>query len=716
LGTPSLLFSHLSLNLYGTYDDLKKSFRVAEIPSKQNSVKPGSLLEVEITNSNLEWKSELSSTAFCKVSGIGAKWSETERFLRFDHLKCSTPSDHAITAFDSKLSIDLASDGIVTKNAERITSRPWRFEMDAIQVDYGVSTSSQFQEKGLDSAKKEPHKRSAVKSGAQLDPPSSQQPSVLARQTIGIPSRFSASRIKQILTNTDDSFQRIVKFIPIDTKVTSSRLTLRLKTDLQKLDLGPWRLLVERKSDLISLVLSQSNDTGSPTSRLDFNLWPERHRSEFVTSIGPIGLKQLGVSNGDFGIESVERANVKLRTKVNFDSTSAGTLVETEGEVSQLSFRQPWLAKNVIRDLNVSWDGSITYEPSANRVHTDKLRILLGKVASHIQGEVEFEETRKQVRGSIGVPLAACHDFFSALPDGFAPLLTNWDVDGTFGISIHIDYDSKLPDRSLVKLKLDNKCRIRSVPGIVNPNKFQGPFALDVEDEQGAPQSMSFGPGTWNWVPLSEISPYVESAVLVCEDGRFLKHNGFDVEAIQNSIRENIKTGRFARGGSTVSMQLAKNLYLRRDKTLSRKLQEAALTMLLEQNFGKRQLLELYLNIIEYGPGIYGIGPAAKFYFNTTPERLTLAQSYYLISLLPNPKINYFGANGSVSTSHLRQIRWLMQIAAKRGHISPSELEIGLNEQLTFKVPGNPTNITFKRITDDLASEDKPFDVPIFEE
>jgi hypothetical protein len=595
-------------------------------------------------------------------------------------------------------------------------SRPLRFELGAIQVDYGLSTTSQLQKTDVDSFKNASIQQSSKKNGTQPNPKSFLPSTGHTGKSFGIIPGFSASRIKEILTNTDDSFQSIVKFIPNDTKVASSRLTLRLKTDLQKLDLGPWRLLVERKNDSISLALSQSNDSGSPTSRLDFILWPDRHRSEFVTSIGPIGLKQLGVSNGDFGIESVERTNVKLRTKANFDSASSGAMIETEGEVSQLSFRQPWLAKSVIRDLNVGWDGSITYDPSSNRVHTNKLRILLGNVASHIQGEVELEETRKQVRGSIEVPLAACHDFFAALPDGFAPLLTNWDVDGTFGTSIHIDYDSKSPDRSLVKLKLDNKCQIRSVPGTVNPNKFQGPFALDVEDEQGAIQSMSFGPGTWNWVPLSEISPYIESAVLVCEDGRFLKHNGFDIEAIQNSIRENIKTGRFARGGSTVSMQLAKNLYLRRDKTLSRKLQEAALTMLIEQNFGKQQLLELYLNIIEYGPGIYGIGPAAKYYFNTTPERLTLAQSYYLISLLPNPKINYFSANGSVSASHLRQIHWLMRIAAKRGHISPSELEVGLNEQLVFKVPGNPTNIAVKRITDDLASEDKPLEVPILDE
>ena len=119
-------------------------------------------------------------------------------------------------------------------------------------------------------------------------------------------------------------------------------------------------------------------------------------------------------------------------------------------------------------------------------------------------------------------------------------------------------------------------------------------------------------------MPLSAISKFMEVAVLTTEDGGFHRHHGFDHEAIRNSIRENLRRRKFVRGASTISMQLAKNLYLDRGKNLSRKLQEAVLTMYLEQELTKEQILELYLNVVEFGPLIYGIGPAARYYFDAS--------------------------------------------------------------------------------------------------
>jgi membrane peptidoglycan carboxypeptidase len=151
-----------------------------------------------------------------------------------------------------------------------------------------------------------------------------------------------------------------------------------------------------------------------------------------------------------------------------------------------------------------------------------------------------------------------------------------------------------------------------------------------------------------------------------------------------------VKAGKFVRGASTISMQLAKNLYLSRDKTLSRKLQEAVLTMLLEQELGKDQILELYLNVIEFGPGIYGIGAAAQHYFNASPSQLSLGQSLYLASILPSPTRQYFGAEGQVTPGWMGYLRKLMRIAVKIHRITDEELEDALREQVTFKVPYSP--------------------------
>ena len=133
-------------------------------------------------------------------------------------------------------------------------------------------------------------------------------------------------------------------------------------------------------------------------------------------------------------------------------------------------------------------------------------------------------------------------------------------------------------------------------------------------------------------------------------------------------------------------MQLAKNLYLGKEKTLSRKLQEAVLTLLLEQELNKRELMELYLNVIEYGPGIYGIGPAARYYFAKRASELSLGQALYIASILPNPEHQHFDKDGRVSEAWTRYLRRLMLIAKKIGRVTDEQLAQGLTEQVAFHV------------------------------
>jgi membrane peptidoglycan carboxypeptidase len=179
----------------------------------------------------------------------------------------------------------------------------------------------------------------------------------------------------------------------------------------------------------------------------------------------------------------------------------------------------------------------------------------------------------------------------------------------------------------------------------------------------------------------------MQTAVLTTEDSGFRRHGGFDMEAIRNSIRENLRSGKFTRGASTLSMQLAKNLYLDRGKTVSRKLQEVVLTTYLEQELTKDQILELYLNVIEFGPMVYGIGPAARYYFNTSATDLSLAQALYMSSILPNPKQQHFAVGGEVSPGWMNFLRKLMATAHKRQWITDEELEEGLKETV---VRGQP--------------------------
>jgi membrane carboxypeptidase/penicillin-binding protein PbpC len=222
-------------------------------------------------------------------------------------------------------------------------------------------------------------------------------------------------------------------------------------------------------------------------------------------------------------------------------------------------------------------------------------------------------------------------------------------------------------------------------------------------------RTMAFGPGTDGWVPFTSISHYMEAAVLACEDGRFHRHSGFDKEAIINSIRMNLEAGRFVRGASTISMQLAKNLYLPRTKTLARKMQEAILTLYLEQALTKQEILELYLNVIEYGPMVYGIGPASQHYFRTHASGLSLGQALYLGSILHDPKTQHFAGGGAVNGSYMGYLHRLMKILHKIHIISDDELDRGLRETVVY---GSPAPIVSPPEEED-PYENGSADVPV---
>lgn len=503
--------------------------------------------------------------------------------------------------------------------------------------------------------------------------------------------------------------------VTIGTSFESPALRIRVADEGQKLELGPWTLKAERGEQEFNVEVSQNATAGKTALTATLVLTDRFERGKVRFAVGPITLQQLGVSEGDFGLENIAATQLEIDARAEFESRTGELSVESKGWVERLSIRQPYLARETVRDIGFSWEGAVAVDAVKRQIRSDKLHLSIGPVSARLHGTVELGHDYQTLVGGLDVPLAACQDLFAVLPEGLAPLLRGWRVDRSFAMQLKVAFDSRKPNKATVGLKLDNDCRVKSVPQEAAPSRFEQPFALDVEDEQGSVQSMSFGPGTLGWTPLVAISPYVESAVLVCEDGGFLYHNGFDRVAIQNSIRENLRTMRFARGASTVTMQLAKNLYLRRDKTIARKLQEAALTMLLEQSFDKRQLLELYLNVIEFGPGIYGIGPAAKHYFDTTPERLTLAQSFFLISLLPNPKAHHFGPDGLVRPGWMKLVHSLLTIAQKRGHFSEAELEAGLAEQLAFRVAGTPAAVPTQRVLHDpgTALEDEPTLPPV---
>ncbi|GAB4407470.1 MAG: monofunctional biosynthetic peptidoglycan transglycosylase [Thermodesulfovibrionales bacterium] len=175
------------------------------------------------------------------------------------------------------------------------------------------------------------------------------------------------------------------------------------------------------------------------------------------------------------------------------------------------------------------------------------------------------------------------------------------------------------------------------------------------------------------WMPISRISPYLIKAVLIAEDDKFWKHEGFDYEAIQKAIERDIKARRFKLGGSTISQQLAKNLYLSPSKNPLRKIAEAIITWRIEKVLSKKRILELYLNVVEWGEGMFGIEAASRHYFGKSSSNLTPEEAARLAAVLPNPrKYNPAGSQRYV----VNRSSLIYSIMLKRGIVIPEYREV----------------------------------------
>lgn len=161
---------------------------------------------------------------------------------------------------------------------------------------------------------------------------------------------------------------------------------------------------------------------------------------------------------------------------------------------------------------------------------------------------------------------------------------------------------------------------------------------ITVYDWNKKEHSLWVGPKNPGYIAWKQINNYLKWAVILSEDAKFYAHHGVDYEALKNALKRNLEVGKYVRGGSTITQQLAKNLFLSREKTLTRKAKELIIAFIMERKLSKTRILELYLNAVEFGPLVYGVGHAGSFYFNKTPLELNPLESALLASLLPGPK------------------------------------------------------------------------------
>jgi hypothetical protein len=241
------------------------------------------------------------------------------------------------------------------------------------------------------------------------------------------------------------------------------------------------------------------------------------------------------------------------------------------------------------------------------------------------------------------VPSFSVNDFYSAFPSEMFPELSYIKAKGSLSFRTKLLVDLNQPDSLYLESHLDSKdFKLTYIDAELL--KMNTPFVYTAWEKGKPVRSFQVGPGNPDYCPLDQVPVLMQNAVLTAEDGSFYFHKGFLTESIQYALAQNIKRRKFVRGGSTISQQLVKNVYLSREKTLSRKFEEIVLVWIIESNrlVPKSRMFEVYLNIIEWGPGVYGIKEASRFYFDKAVSQLNAEECIFLASVIPSPKKFYY--------------------------------------------------------------------------
>jgi hypothetical protein len=396
-----------------------------------------------------------------------------------------------------------------------------------------------------------------------------------------------------------------------------------------------------------------------------FNLDDGKYKSEirFVGKILPdtrtaaIKVNQVGKENKIIsGLMNTYKTDLSFDTAFfSFIQTTSGGYVNLLGKSYLRNFKvnQPSISKTDVKFENLKFDFNIRI--GENYFQLDSISTAYINTLSFNPFINYTTSPTKQLTLKIHKPFFTSQQLFESLPEGLFHTLYGIKTKGELAYNLDFFVDLSIPDSLKFNSEMLRKDFGIKQFGNVNYSMIQNEFTHTAFENGEPVKTFSVGFSNPSFTPLNLVSPYMRNAILCTEDGAFFYHRGFIMESIQQAIAEDIKRKKFARGGSTISMQLVKNIFLNRNKTIARKVEEIIIVWLIE-NQGlctKERMYEVYLNIIEWGPGIYGIADASKFYFNKRPADLSLAEAIYLASIIPKPKyFKYsFDANGELNAS-----------------------------------------------------------------
>ena len=360
----------------------------------------------------------------------------------------------------------------------------------------------------------------------------------------------------------------------------------------------------------------------------------------------------------------VDYASTSIDTKIHIDVDKAGARVAGNFHLRGLNVGHPYIADKEVRDLDLSGDIAGSFDRATRKLELTKGDFESRGVTFSLTGSAiaprtvpELEQPPRKnpdgtertppmrgphgiqhVEGRLVIQPVDCQRMIDAFPVEMVPYMAGYKLRGVFDVDIHTAIDwSDLDALELGGHIAINKCRVVDEPAD-SPKRLKDEFDQYVETEKGEWESFTVGPSNPDFVPLAEISPFLLKSIQSSEDFGFYHHHGFIPTEFRTALINNLKHEKFVQGASSITMQMVKNVLLYREKTLARKLQELYLTWHVENTLDKDRIFEIYLNVIEFGPGLYGIGPAAHYYFGKPAKELSPTEAAFFSSILPDPK------------------------------------------------------------------------------
>ena len=389
--------------------------------------------------------------------------------------------------------------------------------------------------------------------------------------------------------------------------------------------------------------------------------------------------------NMDTGAIKMPYLDERFNLKSSFDSIRLNIQnIDKDGDelhidgfmaIANLKINHPKIASKDVLLKNAKFD--YRFLLGSDFISIDSSSTLeLNKIKLHPY--VAYETEKDTIyKLKVNIPKMKAQDFITSLPDGLFTHFQGMEATGTFDYKLDFAFNQNKPNQLVFDSKLKKENLKITKYGEANLNKLNGEFVYRALIKNVLQRPVLVGTANPNYTPLDQISPYLRKSVLTTEDPSFFSHRGFISEAFKQSIVKNIRTKKFSRGASTISMQLVKNAFLSREKTVSRKLEEILLVYILENNriVSKERMLEVYFNIIEWGPNVYGIGEASQFYFQKTPSELSLNECLYLARIIPSPKkfMYQFNDQGMLKDFAIKQESFLTNIMFRRGLLTPED-------------------------------------------